>query len=99
MDDIRPFREDIDPLLALIENPAALRRAFQAIHAYRVRMQELLEVGKRAEAVRTVARCGSIVSPASQRRRHERSLLMTWLSSARSWRGSCTKQWRRKDDG
>jgi hypothetical protein len=53
MDDIRPFRDDIDPLLALIENPAALQRALQAIHAYRVRMQELLEAGKRAEAERT----------------------------------------------
>src|ERR1700688_3176941 len=52
-DNIRPFSEDIDPLLALIENPTALQRAFQAIHAYRVRMQELLEAGKRAEAERT----------------------------------------------
>ena len=53
MDDIRPFSDDIDPLLALIENPAALECAFQAIHACRVRTQELLEAGKRAEAERT----------------------------------------------
>ena len=53
MVDIRPLGDDIDPLLALIENPAALECAFQAIHACRVRTQELLEAGKRAEAERT----------------------------------------------
>jgi hypothetical protein len=53
MDDIRPFSDDIDPLLALIQKPESLPLAFQAIHAYRVRMQELLAAAKRAEAERT----------------------------------------------
>ena len=50
VDDISPFSEDIDPLLAIIQNPESVPLAFQAVHNYRVRMQDLLEAAKCAKA-------------------------------------------------